>query len=161
MTTLQLISEVHSRSVLFYNHKVYFTRIFLSSNVLRLFYYYYQAGHPWFSILTRTGVFKGKYNHTKFPADLVSANQNCKGDGRVFRFFLIFGGCEKAQRVLRWWGLLPIERFALFCAGSWYRRRGNRLCSEKGVRFIVPVLFYHAFRSSAITQELKRKLEGK
>lgn len=30
-----------------------------------------QAGHPWFSILTRTGVFKGKENHAKFPADLV------------------------------------------------------------------------------------------
>ncbi|OVA18201.1 HAD-superfamily hydrolase [Macleaya cordata] len=30
-----------------------------------------QAGHPWFSILTRTGVFKGKENHADFPADLV------------------------------------------------------------------------------------------
>ncbi|KAF2283358.1 hypothetical protein GH714_003511 [Hevea brasiliensis] len=30
-----------------------------------------QAGHPWFSILTRTGVFKGTENHTEFPADLV------------------------------------------------------------------------------------------
>ncbi|GAV71379.1 Hydrolase_like domain-containing protein/Hydrolase_6 domain-containing protein [Cephalotus follicularis] len=30
-----------------------------------------QAGHRWFSILTRTGVFKGKENHTEFPADLV------------------------------------------------------------------------------------------
>ncbi|KAM5583898.1 hypothetical protein ABKV19_003665 [Rosa sericea] len=30
-----------------------------------------QAGHPWFSILTRTGVFKGKENHDEFPADLV------------------------------------------------------------------------------------------
>jgi len=30
-----------------------------------------QAGHPWFSILTRTGVFKGKENHDKYPADLV------------------------------------------------------------------------------------------
>ncbi|XP_019447918.1 PREDICTED: uncharacterized protein YKR070W isoform X2 [Lupinus angustifolius] len=30
-----------------------------------------QTGHPWFSILTRTGVFKGKGNHDKFPADLV------------------------------------------------------------------------------------------
>lgn len=30
-----------------------------------------QVGHPWFSILTRTGVFKGKENHAKFPADLV------------------------------------------------------------------------------------------
>ncbi|BBH04892.1 hydrolase family protein / HAD-superfamily protein [Prunus dulcis] len=29
-----------------------------------------QAGHPWFSILTRTGVFKGKENHAEFPADL-------------------------------------------------------------------------------------------
>lgn len=32
----------------------------------------FQAGFPWFSILTRTGVFKGKENHAKFPADLVS-----------------------------------------------------------------------------------------
>jgi len=31
----------------------------------------FQTGHPWFSILTRTGVFKGKENHDKFPADLV------------------------------------------------------------------------------------------
>ncbi|XP_010253467.1 PREDICTED: uncharacterized protein YKR070W isoform X4 [Nelumbo nucifera] len=30
-----------------------------------------QAGHPWFSILTRTGVFRGKENHAEFPADLV------------------------------------------------------------------------------------------
>ncbi|KAG7627460.1 putative HAD-superfamily hydrolase, subfamily IIA, HAD superfamily [Arabidopsis thaliana] len=30
-----------------------------------------QAGTPWFSILTRTGVFKGKDNHAEFPADLV------------------------------------------------------------------------------------------
>ncbi|KAF8051699.1 hypothetical protein N665_1682s0004 [Sinapis alba] len=30
-----------------------------------------QAGSPWFSILTRTGVFKGKDNHSEFPADLV------------------------------------------------------------------------------------------
>ncbi|XAR60501.1 hypothetical protein NMG60_11033910 [Bertholletia excelsa] len=30
-----------------------------------------QAGHPWFSILTRTGVFKGKGNHSEHPADLV------------------------------------------------------------------------------------------
>ncbi|CAJ1956034.1 unnamed protein product [Sphenostylis stenocarpa] len=30
-----------------------------------------QTGHPWFSILTRTGVFKGKENHDKFSADLV------------------------------------------------------------------------------------------
>ncbi|CAN1220843.1 hypothetical protein LINGRAPRIM_LOCUS76 [Linum grandiflorum] len=29
------------------------------------------AGHPWFSILTRTGVFKGTGNHDKFPVDLV------------------------------------------------------------------------------------------
>ncbi|KAJ6909446.1 hypothetical protein NC652_020435 [Populus alba x Populus x berolinensis] len=31
-----------------------------------------QAGHPWFSILTRTGVFQGKHNHAEFPADLAS-----------------------------------------------------------------------------------------
>ncbi|GAA0151937.1 hypothetical protein Leryth_014441 [Lithospermum erythrorhizon] len=30
-----------------------------------------QAGHPWFSILTRTGVFKGKQNHVEHPADMV------------------------------------------------------------------------------------------
>ncbi|XP_057954778.1 uncharacterized protein YKR070W-like isoform X2 [Malania oleifera] len=30
-----------------------------------------QAGHPWFSILTRTGVFKGKENHVEFPANVV------------------------------------------------------------------------------------------
>ncbi|KAL1817149.1 mitochondrial hydrolase YKR070W isoform X1 [Daucus carota subsp. sativus] len=30
-----------------------------------------QAGQPWFSILTRTGVFKGKENHAEHPADLV------------------------------------------------------------------------------------------
>ncbi|XP_071732870.1 mitochondrial hydrolase YKR070W-like [Rutidosis leptorrhynchoides] len=30
-----------------------------------------QAGPPWFSILTRTGVFRGKLNHTDYPADHV------------------------------------------------------------------------------------------
>ncbi|KAI3731042.1 hypothetical protein L1987_62225 [Smallanthus sonchifolius] len=30
-----------------------------------------QAGHPWFSILTRTGIFRGKVNHTDYPADQV------------------------------------------------------------------------------------------
>ncbi|XP_022156690.1 uncharacterized protein YKR070W-like [Momordica charantia] len=30
-----------------------------------------QAGSPWFSILTRTGVFKGRANHDKYPANLV------------------------------------------------------------------------------------------
>ncbi|EEF38500.1 hydrolase, putative [Ricinus communis] len=30
-----------------------------------------QAGDPWFSILTRTGVFRGEDNHAEFPADLV------------------------------------------------------------------------------------------
>ncbi|KAL9171120.1 hypothetical protein ABFS82_04G188900 [Erythranthe guttata] len=30
-----------------------------------------QAGQPWFSILTRSGVFKGKGNHPVYPADLV------------------------------------------------------------------------------------------
>ncbi|MQL97387.1 hypothetical protein Taro_030086 [Colocasia esculenta] len=30
-----------------------------------------KAGRPWFSILTRTGVFRGKENHSEFPADLV------------------------------------------------------------------------------------------
>ncbi|XP_047332092.1 uncharacterized protein YKR070W [Impatiens glandulifera] len=30
-----------------------------------------QAGQPWFSILTRTGVFKGVGNHSDYPADLV------------------------------------------------------------------------------------------
>lgn len=34
----------------------------------------FQAGQPWFSILTRTGVFKGKQNHTEYPADLVCEN---------------------------------------------------------------------------------------
>ncbi|CAL9101245.1 unnamed protein product [Musa textilis] len=29
------------------------------------------VGHPWFSILTRTGVFRGKDNHEQYPADLV------------------------------------------------------------------------------------------
>ncbi|XP_057799070.1 uncharacterized protein YKR070W isoform X2 [Salvia miltiorrhiza] len=30
-----------------------------------------QAGHPWFSILTRSGVFRQRENHTQYPADLV------------------------------------------------------------------------------------------
>ncbi|CAI0411617.1 unnamed protein product [Linum tenue] len=30
-----------------------------------------EAGQPWFSILTRTGVFRGEHNHAEFPADLV------------------------------------------------------------------------------------------
>ncbi|KAL2899326.1 hypothetical protein RDABS01_024408 [Bienertia sinuspersici] len=31
----------------------------------------YQAGSPWFSILTRTGVFRGRGNDPEFPADMV------------------------------------------------------------------------------------------
>ncbi|WCJ19422.1 hydrolase family protein / HAD-superfamily protein [Euphorbia peplus] len=30
-----------------------------------------QAGNPWFSILTRTGVFRGEHNHAEFPANMV------------------------------------------------------------------------------------------
>ncbi|KAJ8479818.1 hypothetical protein OPV22_023545 [Ensete ventricosum] len=30
-----------------------------------------KVGHPWFSILTRTGVFRDKNNHEQYPADLV------------------------------------------------------------------------------------------
>ncbi|KAK6136204.1 hypothetical protein DH2020_030036 [Rehmannia glutinosa] len=30
-----------------------------------------QAGYPWFSILTRTGVFRQRENHTQYPADVV------------------------------------------------------------------------------------------
>ncbi|XP_071922541.1 mitochondrial hydrolase YKR070W isoform X4 [Coffea arabica] len=30
-----------------------------------------QAGHPWFSILTRTGVFRQTENHAEYPADVV------------------------------------------------------------------------------------------
>ncbi|KAI3852082.1 hypothetical protein MKW98_020081 [Papaver atlanticum] len=30
-----------------------------------------QAGHPWFSVLTRTGIFRGNENHEEYPADLV------------------------------------------------------------------------------------------
>ncbi|KAL0926242.1 hypothetical protein M5K25_002456 [Dendrobium thyrsiflorum] len=33
-----------------------------------------KAGRPWFSILTRTGVFKGKDNHQEYPADIVVEN---------------------------------------------------------------------------------------
>jgi len=31
----------------------------------------FQAGHPWSSVLTRTGVFRGKDNDPQFPADAV------------------------------------------------------------------------------------------
>ncbi|XP_020549208.1 uncharacterized protein YKR070W-like isoform X3 [Sesamum indicum] len=31
-----------------------------------------QAGYPWFSILTRTGVFRQRENHTQYPADMVN-----------------------------------------------------------------------------------------
>ncbi|KAG0498909.1 hypothetical protein HPP92_003600 [Vanilla planifolia] len=30
-----------------------------------------KAGRPWFSVLTRTGVFKGEGNHQEYPADMV------------------------------------------------------------------------------------------
>jgi len=30
-----------------------------------------KAGHPWSSVLTRTGVFRGKDNDPQFPADVV------------------------------------------------------------------------------------------
>lgn len=39
-------------------------------DIMNLFFHF-QAGSPWFSILTRTGVFKGKENHDEYPADLV------------------------------------------------------------------------------------------
>lgn len=39
--------------------------------VINCYILHFQAGHPWFSILTRTGVFKGKENDADFPADLV------------------------------------------------------------------------------------------
>lgn len=45
-----------------------------------------QAGRPWFSILTRTGVFKGKDNHSEFPADLVSSVYNLKDSYRTNLF---------------------------------------------------------------------------
>ena len=41
-------------------------------NEKKIVWFHFQAGHPWFSILTRTGVFQGKHNHAEFPADLAS-----------------------------------------------------------------------------------------
>lgn len=48
----------------------------------------FQTGHPWFSILTRTGVFKGKENHDKFPADLVIPCHPLKNNSDTYPFFL-------------------------------------------------------------------------
>ncbi|CAI0411614.1 unnamed protein product, partial [Linum tenue] len=41
------------------------------ASFFQLLYFSNQAGQPWFSILTRTGVFRGEHNHAEFPADLV------------------------------------------------------------------------------------------
>jgi hypothetical protein len=69
---LQLTSEVHGRYSCWeleftsnYGRFNFLPTNFTNENVA------FQTGHPWFSILTRTGVFKGKENHEKFPADLV------------------------------------------------------------------------------------------
>lgn len=44
-----------------------------------------QAGPPWLSILTRTGVFRGEGNHFKFPADLVCINSlSCYSFAKIF-----------------------------------------------------------------------------
>lgn len=41
--------------------------------ILKLFLLLHsQAGSPWFSILTRTGLFRQKENHAEYPAHLVS-----------------------------------------------------------------------------------------
>ncbi|KAD2804935.1 hypothetical protein E3N88_38312 [Mikania micrantha] len=39
------------------------------------------AGHPWFSILTRKGVFRGKENHIDYPADQVVDTEEDRGCG--------------------------------------------------------------------------------
>lgn len=73
-TTLWLMSKVLNRYAVFpYGEKL------LLPLVLDVFnkspHLTNQAGHPWFSILTRTGVFKGKDNHKEFPADMVSSRE--------------------------------------------------------------------------------------
>ncbi|URE42161.1 Cupin [Musa troglodytarum] len=54
-------------TIVFTTHAInYWTIVYLIS-----YYPLLQVGHPWFSILTRTGVFRGKDNHEQYPADLV------------------------------------------------------------------------------------------
>jgi len=50
----------------------------------------FQTGHPWFSILTRTGVFKGKQNHDKFSADLVIP---CVPLEKFHKYVNLFSSC--------------------------------------------------------------------
>ncbi|KAA8543975.1 hypothetical protein F0562_021848 [Nyssa sinensis] len=59
-----------------------------------------QAGHPWFSVLTRTGVFKGKENHAEYPADL-------------FGLFLLLHH------------LLSLPLFVAMCRASLHRHKKN------------------------------------
>lgn len=74
---LQLTSKVHIRWAVPICCKL----VTLAFGWLRWFFkqingsiilFCFQAGNPWFSILTRTGVFRGESNHAEFPADLAS-----------------------------------------------------------------------------------------
>lgn len=62
--------NVDSYSHIFVLSTTYFFKIYYSAT--KRFLLQFQAGRPWFSILTRTGVFKGKENSSEFPADLVN-----------------------------------------------------------------------------------------
>lgn len=70
-TTLKLTSEGHDRFCALSLRVEMVINTFHYSLFEDLNHWMWQAGSPWFSILTRTGVFKGKDNHPEFPADLV------------------------------------------------------------------------------------------
>lgn len=69
-----MTSKVPSRFVSWFHIFVHWEYYLVHNKDTTIVYYilHFQAGHPWFSILTRTGVFKGKENDADFPADLVS-----------------------------------------------------------------------------------------
>ncbi|XP_015874168.3 mitochondrial hydrolase YKR070W [Ziziphus jujuba] len=64
----QLVSSLHHANAASHHFK---TLYMIGDNPLVDIKGAKKAGHPWFSILTRTGVFKEKGNHPNFPADLV------------------------------------------------------------------------------------------
>lgn len=76
-----------------------------------------QAGYPWFSILTRTGVFRQRENHTQYPADMVL---------HIPLSFTIITPCNSISLDVR------SIQMKLNFAGSRYRGRCSGVYSEEG-----------------------------
>ena len=61
----------------------------------------FQAGLPWFSILTRTGVFRGKENDNEFPADKVCQGRNKDYGGLFFAISFDIGPLRLYELLLK------------------------------------------------------------